>query len=242
MDFVFDGGPHVVGLHHRTQPARGGDRLQPGNAGAHHQHPGGGHSAGRGHQQGKELRKMIGGQQHRFVTGDAGLRREGVHTLRPADTGHQIEAEGADLLFRQRSDRIRIGSRLEEADQHRAAVKTTDFLRRRWLHLEYGVASESGGRVRNVGTYVDVRRVAEEGRAAGACLDRDLQAGLDQPAGGFRNERHAALTGKAFLRNANLHNARGIIRSVRVGVRRAASGPPAPGGRIRRRRSTPARR
>ena len=91
-------GPHVVGGDDGAEPPRGGDRLQAGDAGAHHQHAGGGDRAGRGHHHRKELAEAARGHQHRLVAGGRRLRRKGVHRLGARDARHQLQAEGGDAL------------------------------------------------------------------------------------------------------------------------------------------------
>ncbi len=49
LDLFLGGRTHVGGGHHRAEAARGGDRLQAGDADAHDEHLGGGHGAGGRH-------------------------------------------------------------------------------------------------------------------------------------------------------------------------------------------------
>jgi hypothetical protein len=72
LDLFLHRRPHVVRLHDGAEPLRRGDRLQPCDAGAEHQHLCGGERAGRGHEQREHLRQMVGRQQHGFVAGDRG--------------------------------------------------------------------------------------------------------------------------------------------------------------------------
>ncbi|MEO6881044.1 MAG: cytochrome c oxidase assembly protein, partial [Mycobacteriaceae bacterium] len=57
LDLLAGLGAHVITLDLRTQPARGGDRLQAGHAGANHQHLRGADRAGGGGQHREKLRR-----------------------------------------------------------------------------------------------------------------------------------------------------------------------------------------
>ena len=65
FDLLLHGGPHVVRLHDRAEPPRRGDRLQPGDAGADHEHLGRRERAGRRHHQRKHFRQTVGRQRAR---------------------------------------------------------------------------------------------------------------------------------------------------------------------------------
>ena len=73
LDLLLDRGAHVEALDHRAQPARGRDRLQPGHAGAEHEHRRRPDRARRGHQHREEAAELLRADQRRAVAGDVGL-------------------------------------------------------------------------------------------------------------------------------------------------------------------------
>ena len=82
------------------EPARRGDRLQPGHAGAQHQHLGRAHGARGGGQHREEARQLLGGDQRGAVAADRGLRGERVHRLRARDARDRLHREAGDARRR----------------------------------------------------------------------------------------------------------------------------------------------
>ena len=74
LHLFFHDWAHVVGGDDRSQPARGGDRLQARDSRAHDQHPRRSHSAGRGHHHREELPQPLRRHQHGLVARSRGLR------------------------------------------------------------------------------------------------------------------------------------------------------------------------
>ena len=80
----------------RSEPARRRDRLEPGDAGAEHEHLCRGDRPGRGHQEWEEPRQPVGGDQRRLVAGHGRLRGERVHRLRARDPRDRLHRERDD--------------------------------------------------------------------------------------------------------------------------------------------------
>ena len=78
-------GSRVEGRDDRAEPARRRDRLQPGHAGAEHQHLRRRDRARGRRQHGNEPAERSAASKHRLVAGDGRLRGERVHRLRAGD-------------------------------------------------------------------------------------------------------------------------------------------------------------
>ena len=159
-------GPHVVGPHHRPQPAGGGDGLQAGHPGPHHQHLGRRHGAGRRHEHREELGQVLGRRQAGPVAGHRGLGREGVHGLGPADAGQEVEAVDGGTPGGQGLHGVGGGHRLEEADQRHPLGQGRHLLGGRGLHPGHhgGAGQGGGGAVDDGGPGLPVGVVGEPGR------------------------------------------------------------------------------
>ena len=92
-DLLGGGGADVVRLDDGAEPLGGGDRLQPGDAGAEHDDLGRLDGAGGGHVQREEAAQQPGGDDRAAVAGDQRLRRQRVHRLGPRDARHQLHRE-----------------------------------------------------------------------------------------------------------------------------------------------------
>ncbi len=96
LHLLLGGEAHVGGRDDAAEAPRRGDRLQPGDAGAHHQHARRRNGAGRGHHHREGAAEFVGGVEHRLVAGEIGLRGQHVHRLRAGDARHQLHGEGGD--------------------------------------------------------------------------------------------------------------------------------------------------
>ena len=94
LDLLLRGGAHVGRRDDGAEPARRGDRLQPGHPGAHHQHARRLDRAGGGHHHRKGAAELGGGIEHRLVAGEVGLRGQDVHRLGAGDARQQLHREG----------------------------------------------------------------------------------------------------------------------------------------------------
>ena len=159
----------------RAEAAGGGDRLQPGHAGAEHEHLGGADGAGRGGEHREEARQLLRGDQGGAVAGDGGLRGERVHRLGARDARDGLHGEARDAGLGQGAHRVGGRQRGEEADQHRAARQAADLLGRGRRDLGHDLARVAVAE-RGAGLLVVGIRVVRPG--AGAGLDRDLDAAL----------------------------------------------------------------
>ena len=206
LDLLLDGRPHVERGHDRPQPARRGDRLEAGDPGTHDEHLCRRDGARGGHQHREQLLQAVGRQERRLVAGDGALRRQRVHRLRPGDARNRLHGEADDASLREPLDPVRIGQRLEKADQHRPRHERGCLLGagRPDAHdavdpIEERAALDdrrSGRRVR----VVDVA-----GRGARALLDRDLEPVGHEPPDRVRDQCDPLLARRALPRNRDLH-------------------------------------
>ena len=116
---VGGGGPHVVGLDDGAEPLGGRDRLQPGDPGPEHQHPGRRHGAGRGHEQREEPRQPHRRLQRAAVAGHQRLRGQRVHRLGPRDARHQLHRERRHPGRLQGADAVQLARPGDEPDGDR---------------------------------------------------------------------------------------------------------------------------
>jgi hypothetical protein len=199
LDLLADDGSDVEAEGLRTQAARGRDRLEARDARAEHEHLRRPDRPGRGRQHRQEPRQPLGGEQDGLVARDRRLRRERVHRLGARDPRDRLEREGGHAAGREALDRLRLGERLEEADEHLSlaepvrvgAVDGHDD-----LGLE-GVADPCPGCL--------VVGVGKGRLGAGAGLHHDLVALVDELLDGVGHERDTALSGSGLLRDADPH-------------------------------------
>ena len=76
----------------RAEAARGGDGLEPGDAGAEDEHLAGAMVPAAVVSIGRNCGERAGAEQHGLVAGDGGLRGEHVHRLRAGDARDQLHA------------------------------------------------------------------------------------------------------------------------------------------------------
>ena len=120
LDLLLRRRPHVGRRHHGAEAARGRDRLQAGDAGAHDEHARGGHGAGRGHHHRQRAAVILRRVDHRLVAGEVRLAREHVHRLRPRDARHQFHGEAGDPGLSHRLQRIVIAVGIHDRDDNRS--------------------------------------------------------------------------------------------------------------------------
>ena len=104
LDLLLHGRPDVECRDDGAEPARGRDRLQPGDAGADDQRAHRRDRAGGGHQHGEEARHAVGGEDDGLVAGDGRLRRERVHRLRARDARDRLHRERDRAALAEASD------------------------------------------------------------------------------------------------------------------------------------------
>ncbi len=199
------GGADVIGLDHRAQALGGGDRLQPGDAQAHHQHLGRPDDAsGRGdlRQHAQHVRRA---QRDRVIAGQRRLAGERVHRLGPRDPGDPLHGETGDVAFQQRLDQRRLLVLIDEADQDRPWLHRLDRLRRRRLDGQHHVGvGEQGPAVIHEGD-IGEGAVGQLDRRPGAGLHVQPRAQLDQLGGHRRDQGHPPLQGLGLLQNGDVH-------------------------------------
>ncbi len=123
FDLALRGRADVVRPHHRSQPARGGDRLQPRHAGAEHHDGRGADRSGRGHRQGEVLLQQPRGLNDGPVPRHVRLARERVHRLGAGDARDEFHRERGRLAVGQGSHEVEVAMRREQPDQSRVGAK-----------------------------------------------------------------------------------------------------------------------
>ena len=93
LHLFLDGRAHVGRGHDGAETARRRNRLQAGDADAHHEDLGGGHGAGRGHHHRERAAEFPRRVDHRAIAGEIGLARQHVHRLRARDARHQFHGK-----------------------------------------------------------------------------------------------------------------------------------------------------
>ena len=164
LDLLGDGGAHVVAGDLGAEAPRGGDRLQPGDARAEHEHLGRRDRAGGGHHHRQEAAEVVRRDEHGLVAGDVGLRGQRVHRLRARDARDRLHRERRRAGVGQRLRRLGVRERAEEADEDGVVAELGDLLvgRRGDLHDDVGVPDVVGDR--RAGLLVDARRRASSPR------------------------------------------------------------------------------
>ena len=171
-----DGRPHVECRHDGAEPARGGDRLQPGDARADDERAHRRDRAGGGHEHGKEPRHAVGGEDDGLVSGDGRLRRERVHRLRARDPRDRLHRERDDAALAQAGDPRLIRQRLEEADDDGARRRSRRRARRTASERTRGSRRGGDRPVDELGARLGVGVVGEPGGRSRSALDLHLEA------------------------------------------------------------------
>ena len=93
LDLLLGRRAHVGRADLRAEPPGGGDRLQAGDADAHHEHLGRADRARRGHHHREGAAISRRGVDHRLVAGEVRLRRQDVHRLGARDARHPLHRQ-----------------------------------------------------------------------------------------------------------------------------------------------------
>ena len=196
---------HVETFHRRTEPARGGDRLQPGHAGTDDQHLGRTDGAGGGGQHREEARRQLGGDQHRLVAGHAGLGTEHVHGLGAGGARQAFQREGLDGARLQGGTTGLVGLGMQGADQGGALPEPGDG-RRRWrLHAQDQLGAGARIVAGQLRTGVDIGLVGDARAQPGTGFHVHPGTGGDQLLHRFRRGRHTLLARRGLLQHQHLH-------------------------------------
>ncbi len=202
---LLDDRPGIVSLDDRPQALGGADGLQAGHAGADDEDAGRAHRAGGRHEQGEETRKVIGGQQDRFVTGHRAHGAENVHCLSACDARHQFHGESGDLAPGQGLDLGQGGVRLQKTYRQGAFLHGADLINGRRLHFEHDVADR-----KNIGfqahAFILIGCIRITGLLPCARLQEHLQPRLLQLADQIGHQRHPPLSLRCLPGNADNHD------------------------------------
>ena len=215
FDLLLGRGPHVGRGDDGAEAPRGGDRLQAGDADAHHEHFCRGNRAGRGHHHREGAAEGLGGLDHRAIAGEVGLRRQDVHDLCAGDARHQFHREGRYAGIGDRLQRGLVAVGVHDRDDQRAALVVRKFGRLGPLHLDDDI-----GILEGVGTDGGAGRgefrIRQARLDARARLDRDLGAQRLELLDGVGGSGDPRLGRVDFLGNGNLHGASGGAGSARA--------------------------
>ncbi|MOA09604.1 hypothetical protein D3C78_1294480 [compost metagenome] len=147
---------------------------------------------------------MVGGQQHRLVAGDVGLRGQHVEALRARGARRRFEGEGGDAVFGQ-ARQVGAVERVEHADQHGAGLHQRQLGGAGRGDLEHQGGAQRGGGIAQLGTGSRVGGIRNAGLDAGTVLHDDLMALGEELLHRFRRGGHAGFAGNGFEGYTNLH-------------------------------------
>ena len=206
LDLLPGGGADVGRGDDRAEPAGGGDRLQPGDPDAHHEDPGGGDGAGRGHHHREGPAIFRRGVEHRLVAGEIGLAGEHVHRLGPGDSRHQLHRQRLEPRRGISVDPLALPERVEHGDDQRAGLRALERRRIRALHGEDRVGAGERRLARADGRAGGlVIGIGDGSGEPGPGLDRDLGAQRDELLHRLRSRRDPALGLGRLLQDRKLH-------------------------------------
>ena len=208
-------GPHVSRGDDGAKPPRGSDRLQAGDANAHHEHFCRGNRAGGGHHHRKGAAESFRGLDHRAIAGEVRLRRQHVHYLGAGDARHQFHRKGRHAGIRNRLQRGLIAIWVHDGDDQRATLVLRQLAGLGPLHLDddVGVLQRIGA---HRGACRGEFRIRQAGFDARARLDRHFGAQRLEFLHGVGGSGHPRLGRIDFLGNGNLHGPSGGAVSARA--------------------------
>ncbi|MNF96609.1 hypothetical protein D3C84_794040 [compost metagenome] len=195
---------YVGRFNHGTQALGGGDGLQARDTGAQNQHARGFHGARCGHQHRHEARIVMRGQQHGFIAGNVGLRREHVEALCAGCTRRGFQGERGNAALGQFGNGF-IAERVEHANQHGSTFDQGQFGVAGGDHLQNQLRAKCIVGAANHRTCRFISTVHNAGIDAGAALHSDCMTLADQLLDGFRGCSNPCFTGLGFERNTNVH-------------------------------------
>ena len=183
LDLVGHFGARVVGAHDGAQAGGGADRGQAGDAGADDEDLGRRHLARGGDLAGEEAAEGVGGLDHGAVAGDVGHRGQRVHLLRAAQMRGSASIASTVTLRAASccsSSGFCAGQMKLTGSGPRASGRLRPRVGARTLKTMSAPAHSAGRAVDDLGAGGAVGVVAEIRRVAGAGLDGDLEAELDE--------------------------------------------------------------
>ena len=206
-----------------AEPPRRGDRLQSGDANAHHEHPCRADRAGGGHHHRKGAAIGLRGVDHRLVARQVRLRRQYVHRLGAGDARHQLHRHRRQPRGGIGVDGLAPPERRQDRDEHRARLDAGQAPDVGPLHAEDQVAAGDRG-----GARVDRRAglgkgaVRDIGPVAGTGLDGDGRTQGDQFPHRLRRRSDAPLGFGRLAQNGDPHQftPNRVIRAVIISAPR----------------------
>ena len=213
LDLLFRRGPHVGRRNDAAEAPAGGDRLQPGNTGAHDQNARRFDRSGRGHHHREGAAELGSGIDDGLVAREIGLRGQHVHGLCAGDPRHQLHRKGGNPGAGIGLGVSGVLGRLQQADQHRPAFEQRQLVDaalaadQRTLDLEDDVRIAQRRRLirRNRGSGLGERGIAEPGAFARAAFHDDLEGHPAHAPDGIGRRRHPAFERAPFLDDGDFH-------------------------------------
>jgi hypothetical protein len=136
FDLLLGGGTNIGGSHNRTQTPRRRNGLKACDADAHNEHLSRCDRARCRHHHRQDAAIGLRRFDHSAVTGQIGLRRQGVHDLCAGDSRHELHGKGARALGGQSLDHRAVIIGVHQGDHDRTGLEGRDLCIRGPAHLE----------------------------------------------------------------------------------------------------------
>ncbi len=150
---------------------------------------------------------MIGGQNHRDVSGEVGLRGQSVHLLGPRAARDHLHGDGRDALGRHGIDQPSLVEWVQKADVHRSPFERGDLVGFRLAHPQDDVrrAEQACPITRDGRTGFGVGGVRIPRRISRPGLYDDFEPDTDELLHALGNERRPLFPRPGFLGYPNEH-------------------------------------
>jgi hypothetical protein len=185
--------PHIGRRDHGTQPPRGGDGLEAGDADAHDEDFRCRNGACRRHHHRHGAIILGGAVDHRLVAGEVGLRGKHVHCLGARDARHELHGEGRDARLGHGGERGVVAMGVHRRDHRGAGFVAVELGVRRAADFQHHVGSCSIGSRAERCAGLDEILVGDARGAPGSGFDDDLEAEAGKPLHRVGRGGHARL-------------------------------------------------
>ena len=206
LDLLLGRRPHVGRGDDGAEPARGRDRLQAGDAGAHDEDFCSRDGTGRGHHHRQRPAIFGGGVDDGAVAGKVGLARQHIHDLGAGDARQKLHGEGDDAGLGHAAQRFFMAIRVHDGDDDGALLQVRKLGRQRPPHLEHDIGAVHRA-LGHGGSGAGIVRVENSRFQPGARLDRNLGAKADHLFDGLGRGRDPRLARIDLGSNRNFHDA-----------------------------------
>ena len=123
LDLLLGRGPHIGRGDDGAEPARGRDRLQAGDAGAHDEDFRCRNGTGRGHHHRQRPAIFGGGVDDGAIAGKIGLARQHIHDLRAGDARQKLHGKADDAGLGHAAQRVLMAVWVHDGDDDRALLQ-----------------------------------------------------------------------------------------------------------------------